>query len=89
MIDVIVVCPLTVIGLIGNCLSVIVLRRDSSINYTTSLLLGAIALIDNVYLVSCLLYQTFKAVCYIGPPAFTGAPALDRQDNASWQHGFR
>ena len=47
-----------------NALSVVVLYHDTSVNYATTLLLSAIAVVDNVYLVSCLLYQTGKAICY-------------------------
>lgn len=64
VIDVLIVCPMSIVGFVGNCLSVIVLRTDSAINYATSLMLGAIAVIDNIYLVSCLLYQTTKAICH-------------------------
>jgi len=42
----------------------VVLYHDTSVNYATTLLLSAIAIVDNVYLVSCLLYQTGKAICY-------------------------
>jgi len=64
IIDIVLVCPLSLAGLIGNCLSVIILQYDTSINYATSLLLSAIAVADNVYLLSCLVYQTGKAICY-------------------------
>jgi len=64
VVDVLLVLPLSIIGLAGNTLSVVVLNRDTSVNYATTLLLSAIALVDNVYLVSCLLYQTGKALCY-------------------------
>jgi len=67
IVDVLIVCPLSIAGLFGNCLSAIILSRDSSINYATSLLLGAIAIVDNIYLVSCLLIQTTNAICYYGP----------------------
>jgi len=64
IVDVLIVLPLSVIGIAGNALSVVVLHHDTSVNYATALLLSAIAIVDNVYLVSCLLYQSGKAVCY-------------------------
>jgi len=64
IVDVLVVLPLSVVGIAGNTLSVIVLNHDTSVNYATTLLLSAIAIVDNVYLLSCLLYQTGKALCY-------------------------
>jgi len=64
VVDGLIVLPLSVVGIAGNTLSVIVLNHDTSVNYATTLLLSAIAVVDNVYLVSCLLYQTGKAICY-------------------------
>ena len=64
IVDGLVVLPLSVIGIAGNTLSVIVLNHDTAVNYATTLLLSAIAIVDNVYLLSCLLYQTGKAICY-------------------------
>jgi len=73
IVDGMIVLPLSVVGIAGNTLSVIVLNYDTAVNYATTLLLSAIAIVDNVYLVSCLLYQTGKALCYCTdwmPPAF-------------------
>ena len=42
----------------------VVLNHDSSVNYATTLLLSAVAVVDDLYLVACLLFQTGKAVCY-------------------------
>jgi len=64
IVDVMIVLPLSIIGIAGNTLSVVVLNHDTSVNYATTLLLSAIAVADNVYLLSCLLYQTGKALCY-------------------------
>jgi len=64
VVDVWIVFPVSVVGIAGNTLSVVVLNHDSSVNYATTLLLGAIAIVDNVYLLSCLVYQTGKAICY-------------------------
>jgi len=64
VVDVLVVLPLSVVGIAGNTLAVIVLNYDTSVNYATTLLLSAIAVVDDVYLLSCLVYQTGKALCY-------------------------
>jgi len=64
VVDGLVVLPLSLVGIAGNTLSVIVLHQDTSVNYATTLLLSAIAVVDNVYLLSCLFYQTGKAICY-------------------------
>jgi len=64
VIDVFVVLPVSMFGLAGNTLSVVVLNRDTSVNYATTLLLSAIAVVDDLYLLTCLLFQTGKAVCY-------------------------
>ena len=64
VVDGLIVLPLCVVGLAGNVLSIIVLNHDTAVNYATTLLLSAIAVVDNVYLLSCLVYQTGKAICY-------------------------
>jgi len=64
VVDGLIVLPLCVVGLAGNVLSIIVLNHDIAVNYATTLLLSAIAVVDNVYLLSCLVYQTGKAICY-------------------------
>ena len=61
IIDIYVVGPLSVLGLIGNLLAFIVLRSDSS-NKMVSFLLQALAIADNAYLLICLLLQVTKAV---------------------------
>jgi len=64
VVDVFIVLPLSIVGIAANVLSVIVLNHDTAVNYATTLLLSAIAIVDNLYLLSGLLYQTGKAVCY-------------------------
>ncbi len=59
--DVFVVGPMCVAGLIGNTLAIIVMRIDNA-NKMVSFLLKALAFADNAYLVSCLLLQTLKAI---------------------------
>ena len=59
--DVFVVGPLCLAGIIGNTLAVIVMRIDNA-NKMVSFLLKALALADNAYLVSCLLLQSLKAI---------------------------
>ena len=60
-IDVFVVGPMCLAGLMGNTLAIIVMRIDNA-NKMVSFLLKALALADNAYLMSCLLLQTLKAI---------------------------
>ena len=60
-IDVLIVGPTCLAGLIGNTLAIIVMRIDNA-NKMVSFLLKALALADNAYLISCLLLQTLKAI---------------------------
>jgi len=46
VVDVWIVLPLTLCGVAGNTLSVVVLNHDTSVNYATTLLLSAIAVVD-------------------------------------------
>ena len=60
-IDVFIVGPTCLAGLIGNTLAIIMMRIDNA-NKMVSFLLKALALADNAYLMSCLLLQTLKAI---------------------------
>ena len=62
VIDIVIVGPLCVAGFVGNTLAIVVLRSDC-LNMTFSFLLQALAVADNLYLVSCLFMQTLKALC--------------------------
>lgn len=60
-VDIFLVCPLCLFGLVGNILSIIVLQMDK-VNTNLSFLLQALAVADNGYLVCCLLFQTIRTV---------------------------
>jgi len=64
IVNVHVVGPLCVIGLVGNCLSFTALGLDKTLGYSAALLLRAMAVSDNVYLLACLLAQTLKTIGY-------------------------
>lgn len=64
VVNIMVACPLCVIGLMGNCLTMSVLRRDASIKSTVSVLMQALAAADSFYLVTCLGFQTVDTLCY-------------------------
>jgi len=61
-INVYVVGMLSLLGILGNLMSTIVLGRDQSIRKTTRFLLQMLAVSDGVYLVACVFYQTLKTV---------------------------
>lgn len=60
-INVFVVGPLCLAGLIGNTLAILVLRTDC-LNPSMSFMLQALAVADNAYLVACVFMQTLKAL---------------------------
>ena len=60
-IDVCIIAPLCLAGIVGNFLAILTLRLDHS-NRTMTFLLQALAVADNSYLVSSLLVQTLKSV---------------------------
>ena len=62
VVDIFVVGLLCVLGLLGNTLSILVLRADN-INNTMTFLLQALAVVDSTYLVGCLFIQVFNALC--------------------------
>ena len=62
VIDIFIVGILCVAGFIGNTLVIVVLQTDC-LNMTVSFLLQALAVADNLYLVSCLFMQTLKTLC--------------------------
>lgn len=61
-IDVFFVGFLSVFGLIGNALSIVVLRRDRDKKNTTNWLLQTLALSDTLYLIACVFFQVVKGV---------------------------
>ena len=61
ILDVIILIPLCVAGLIGNTLAFLVLKWDS-LNVAVSMQLQALAIVDNVYLLCCIVYQTLNTI---------------------------
>ena len=61
-VDVGLIAPLCLFGLMGNTMAFLVLHNDNN-NKRVSFLLQALAVADNAYLVISLLMQTFKTVC--------------------------
>ena len=59
-VDVYIIGPLCLAGIVGNLLAILALRLDHS-NRTVTFLLQALAVADNAYLVSSLLVQTLKS----------------------------
>lgn len=78
-VDVYLVAALCVAGLIGNALSIAVLRRDRDKPNTTNWLLQTLAAVDIVYLMSSFLIQPVKAIYDMAEYDTTVAVA----DNAS------
>jgi len=68
VVDVYVVTALCVAGVIGNALSMIVLRRDRDRPNATNWLLQALAVVDTCYLLTCVLIQPLKTVNEVGDP---------------------
>jgi len=62
IIDVYVVTALCVAGLLGNLLSIVVLNRDRDKPNTTNWLLQTLAVVDTLYLATCVLIQPIKAI---------------------------
>ncbi|KAK2148036.1 hypothetical protein LSH36_519g01002 [Paralvinella palmiformis] len=61
-VDVYVVSLLSVFGISGNVISILVLGRDNSVKRTTGFLLQMLALADVLYLVTCLFFQTIQTI---------------------------
>lgn len=59
---------LCVLGLVGNTISIVVLNKERRREKTIAFLLQVLAIVDNVFLVSCLCIQTLKttALCIDG-----------------------
>ena len=72
VIDVYVVSALCVAGVVGNLLSMVVLRRDRDRPNATNWLLQALAVVDTVYLLASALIQPLKTVNDVGDPAGDG-----------------
>jgi len=68
VVDVYVVSALCVAGVIGNLLSMAVLRRDRDRPNATNWLLQALAVVDTFYLVACVVIQPLKTVNDVGDP---------------------
>jgi len=66
VVDVYVVSALCVAGVIGNLLSMIVLRRDRDRPNATNWLLQALAVVDTVYLLASVLIQPLKTINDVG-----------------------
>lgn len=62
VLEIYVVSALCLIGFIGNALTVVVLSRTRGKATSTDWLLQTLAVVDTVYLVSCLFVQTLKAI---------------------------
>ena len=62
IVDVYLVTLLSMFGISGNLLSVVVLGKDRSVRSTTGYLLQMLALSDAIYLTTCLLYQTLNTL---------------------------
>ena len=66
VVEVYIVSALCVAGVIGNLLSMIVLRRDRDRPNATNWLLQALAVVDSIYLVASVLIQPLKTINDIG-----------------------
>jgi len=77
VVDVYVVSALCVAGVVGNLLSMIVLRKDRDRPNATNWLLQALAVVDTVYLLASVLIQPLKTINEIGDLA--GARAALRR----------
>lgn len=79
VINVCIVGTLCVVGLMGNCASVVVLRRDKEMSTsssdkntsTTNWLLQMLAAVDIFFLISCLLIYSIKTIHSHSPPIVT------------------
>lgn len=63
IVDVIVVSFFCLFGFLGNGLSIVVLRRDHDKQNATNWLLQALAVLDTLYLVTCIFIQPLKTIC--------------------------
>lgn len=61
-VDVYTVSLLSVFGISGNVISILVLGRDNSVKRTTGFLLQMLALADVLYLITCLFFQTIQTI---------------------------
>ena len=61
-VDIFIVGFLSVFGLIGNALSIAVLRRDRDKKNMTNWLLQTLALADCLYLIACIFFQVIKGI---------------------------
>ena len=73
VVDVYVVSALCAAGVVGNLLSMLVLRRDRDRPNATNWLLQALAVVDTVYLLASVLIQPLKTVNDVGDGDGAGA----------------
>ena len=64
LVDCMLVPLLCIFGLVGNTLSILVLRRDKDRKSSTSFLLQILAVADMCYLISSLFFQTWRTLFY-------------------------
>lgn len=64
VVNVYIAFPLCLLGITGNLLSFAALRLDPSLSYSASLLLRAMTVSDNLYLVASLFALTLQTVCH-------------------------
>ena len=64
ILDICIVPVVCLLGIAGNIVSFIVLRNKTMSRSTTSMLLRSLAIMDTLYLLSCLLFQFFKGIYY-------------------------
>ena len=64
ILDICIVPVVCLLGIAGNIVSFVVLRNKTMSRSTTSMLLRALAIMDTLYLLSCLLFQFFKGIYY-------------------------
>ena len=63
VVDLYVVVAICVLGFFGNAVTVLVLRKDPGrVNNTTNWLLQCLALVDTMFLLTCLLIQPLRAI---------------------------
>lgn len=64
-VDIFVVSFFCLFGFLGNGLSIVVLRRDHDKKNATNWLLQALAVLDTLYLVTCIFIQPLKTICHL------------------------
>src|SRR5688572_20846962 len=62
VVNIYVVGTLSVLGILGNLISIVVLGQDQSIRKTTRFLLQMLAVADGIYLITCLFVLTSKTI---------------------------